>query len=85
VPYRSLLTCAFILESAPKWATLGYRINKAKKHDQVDTTTQAFNYFRGSGPSGIELYYKEEFEKKVAREAEAADEETEQTKAQVPG
>jgi hypothetical protein len=62
---------------------VGLQNKQSKKHDEVDTTTQALNYFRGSGPSGIFLYYQEaaaEAEKEAAAEAER-----EQTKAQVPG
>ena len=33
--------------------------DKSVHDDQVDTTTQALNFFRGSGPPGISLLYKE--------------------------
>jgi predicted phage terminase large subunit-like protein len=46
--------------------------DKGVHDDQVDTTTQALNYFRGSGPPGIFLFHQEW----------AA--EREQTEAQVP-
>jgi hypothetical protein len=45
----------------------------ARHDDTVDTTTQALNYFRGSGPPGISLLYEEWATEK------------EQTKVQVPG
>jgi hypothetical protein len=33
--------------------------DKGVHDDIVDTTTQALNYFRGSGPPGISLLYEE--------------------------
>jgi predicted phage terminase large subunit-like protein len=38
--------------------------------DTADTTTQALNFLRGSGPPGIFLYYMEEAEKVEAAKAE---------------
>jgi hypothetical protein len=38
----------------------------------MDTTTQALNFLRGSGPPGILLYY-EELAEKVRKEAEEAE------------